>query len=55
MAIFVAFVAWSARIEQFIINPTRVEFDEIMEQQIVFETYEHFKRIKIPLEVLYPF
>ena len=42
-------------IEQFMINPTRVEFDEIMEQEIVFETYEKFKRINVRIEDLYPF
>jgi hypothetical protein len=42
-------------VEQYQINPTRLEFDEILKQEIVFETCEYFKRVKIPAKDLYPF
>ena len=42
-------------VEQYQINPTRLEFDEILKQEIVFETCEYFKRVKIPTKDLYPF
>jgi hypothetical protein len=42
-------------VEQYQINPTRLEFDEILKQEIVFETCEYFKRVKIPIKDLYPF
>ncbi len=42
-------------VEQYQINPTRLEFDEILKQEIVFETCEYFKRVKIPMKDLYPF
>lgn len=42
-------------VEQYQINPTRLEFDKILKQEIVFETCEYFKRVKIPAKDLYPF
>tara|TARA_B110000967_G_C18770732_1_gene502922 strand:- start:374 stop:1060 length:687 start_codon:yes stop_codon:yes gene_type:complete len=42
-------------IEQYQVNPTQLEFDEILKQEIVFETCEYFMRVKIPMKDLYPF
>ena len=42
-------------VEQYQVNPTQLEFDEILKQEIVFETCEYFKRVKIPMKDLYPF
>lgn len=42
-------------VEQYQVNPTRLEFDEILKQEIVFETCEYFKRVRIPKKDLYPF
>lgn len=42
-------------VEQYQVNPTQLEFDEILKQEIVFETCEYFKRVKIPTKDLYPF
>lgn len=39
--------------EQFEINPTMMEFDEILKQEIVFETCDYFKRINIPNQALF--
>lgn len=41
--------------EQYEINPSRMEFDEILKQELVFETCEYFKRVKIPNLDLYVF
>ena len=42
-------------VEQYQVNPTQLEFDEILKQEIVFETCEYFKRVKISTKDLYPF
>lgn len=45
----------SEDVEQYKINPSLMEFDEILKQELVFETCEYFKRVKIPNLDLYVF
>lgn len=45
----------SEDVEQYEINPSLIEFDEILQKEIVFETCEYFKRIDIPNKELFIF
>ena len=40
-------------VEQYMIRPTRMEFDEILRQEIVFETCEYFRRVSVPNSYLF--
>ena len=42
-------------VEQYLIQPTRMEFDEILRQEIVFEACEFFKRVEVPNFEIYVF
>ena len=35
-------------VEQYMIAPTQMEFDEILKQEIVFEACEFFRRVSVP-------
>lgn len=43
----------SEEVEQYEINPTLIEFEEILQKEIVFEACEYFRRIDIPNRELY--